>query len=138
MIYRDLIPDDELKAFAQAMNARAKASQRGGIITVPLLRDRILESGGRCEWCGVSVVASAFEVDHIISLSQGGGNIPENLVVSCPSCNRRKAEKHPVHFAQEISRTAPTITPFVEQVLKSYDLPPSVQLSLFGDEGDNM
>jgi hypothetical protein len=137
MIYRDLIPDAELKAFVQAMNARAKASNNGGRIDIPLLRDRILESGGRCEWCGVSVVGSAFEVDHIISLSQGGGNVAENLVVACPSCNRKKGEKHPARFAQEISRNAKTMTPFVTRILQIYDVPPAVQLSLFDDE-DNM
>ncbi len=136
MIYRDLIPDDELRAFVHTMNTRAKAAQRGGKMSVALLRDRILASGGRCEWCGVSVVGLAFEVDHIISLRNGGGNVAENLVVACQPCNRQKADKHPVRFAQEVSRTAPTITPFVRQLLQNYDTPPTIQLSLFDEDDD--
>jgi hypothetical protein len=137
MIYRDIIPSKELEAFAHAMNTRAKLVGVAGFIDITGLRDRILSCGGRCQWCDVSVVGQAIEIDHIISLNQGGGNVPENLVVSCPSCNRKKGTKHPVTFAQEISRTASLITPFVETILKHYEAPPHHQLSLFDLDDDD-
>jgi hypothetical protein len=50
--------------------------------------------GGCCYWCGKPVGAS-YHVDHVIPLTRGGSNGPENLVISCPTCNLRKGNKLP-------------------------------------------
>ncbi len=133
MNYQDIIPQLELVAFAHAMNSRAKSLNINGRIDVTELRDRILASGGCCEWCGASVVNASFEVDHVVSLSNGGSNSPQNLVVACPSCNRKKGRKHPARFAQEISVEVGLQTRFVKLVLQRYDMPASTQPSLFDD-----
>lgn len=50
---------------------------------------------GQCQYCGVSLPITAFMVDHIIPLKQGGENSPQNLVTACPGCNNRKGNRTP-------------------------------------------
>ena len=49
---------------------------------------------GKCWHCGVPV-GDDYHVDHLIPLSRGGSNSPENIVISCPSCNLSKGAKLP-------------------------------------------
>jgi 5-methylcytosine-specific restriction endonuclease McrA len=49
---------------------------------------------GKCYYCHIKV-GQTYHVDHIIPLSKGGSNGPENLVISCPRCNHRKQDKLP-------------------------------------------
>lgn len=136
MIYDDFLDDDELKTYVQSINSRAKALKKKGRVTVFSLRHRIYDSGGKCEWCTVSIVKQAFEVDHIISLSSGGNNEEDNLAVACPTCNRIKATKHPARFAQEIYARTGKMTPLLQRVLDEYDIEATVQKSLFGNDDD--
>lgn len=46
----------------------------------------------RCEYCGRDLLASvddydAWQVDHILPQSKGGPDDPDNLAVSCKTCN---------------------------------------------------
>ncbi|MGE0541220.1 MAG: HNH endonuclease [Dehalococcoidia bacterium] len=52
------------------------------------------EQGGLCRWCSCSL-DTGYEIDHVIPLSRGGSNGPENLAVTCTSCNRRKSASLP-------------------------------------------
>lgn len=55
----------------------------------PLLK----ETGGVCAHCGVSLDRyTNLTVDHIIPLSKGGKNDPENLTVLCEDCNEKKSD----------------------------------------------
>jgi hypothetical protein len=47
----------------------------------------------RCEYCRAPEVIFSlrFEVDHVLPLRSGGLDIPENLALSCRSCNLWKA-----------------------------------------------
>jgi hypothetical protein len=136
MIYTDFLDDDELNSYAQAINSRAKALQKAGRITVEILRDRIYASGGKCDWCTVSLVKLPFEVDHIISLGFGGGNDGDNLAVACPDCNRAKASKHPARFAQETYARTGNMTLLLQRVLDFYNVEATVQKSLFDSADD--
>jgi len=137
MIYSDFLDDDELKAYAQSINSRAKGRNKSGQILIAHLRDRIYDSGGKCEWCALSIVGQAFEVDHILSLSNGGDNTVDNLAVACPDCNRSKASKHPARFAQETYARTGTMTPLLKRVLDSYDMEARVQQSFFDTDNDS-
>lgn len=133
MKYSDFLDEATLKKQVQAMNTRAKANGKAGRLSVATLRDRIYASGGICEWCTLSLVGQEFEVDHIIPLQRGGENIPDNIAVACPTCNRRKSAKHPARFAQETVAQTGARTPLIVRVLAYYDAESTVQQSLFED-----
>jgi hypothetical protein len=46
-----------------------------------------------CQYCGRMPPDVMLEVDHIIPVSKGGSNEPENLRTSCAACNRGKSDK---------------------------------------------
>ena len=50
------------------------------------------EQGGCCAYCDHPLFGY-FHIDHRVPLSRGGNNWPENLCVSCPTCNRSKGAK---------------------------------------------
>ncbi|MEM9954545.1 MAG: HNH endonuclease signature motif containing protein [Chloroflexota bacterium] len=134
MKYSDFLSDSDLRTLANSMNSRAKSAKASGRVTVSDLRHRIYSSGGQCAYCKVSLVNADFECDHIIPLGRGGGNIPDNIAVACPSCNRSKSDKHPARFAQEtIARTGIT-TPLLERILTHYQAEATVQQSLFPND----
>lgn len=49
-----------------------------------------LERGGRCEECGLKLLARRWEIDHIIALTNGGTNDPKNLRLLCEPCHKAK------------------------------------------------
>lgn len=54
------------------------------------------EQNERCAYCGISIsleIKGDIHVDHIIPLSGGGSNWPENLALTCAYCNLSKGNK---------------------------------------------
>lgn len=49
---------------------------------------------GKCYYCGVKV-GDTYHVDHVVPLSRGGSNGPENIVIACVTCNCSKRDKLP-------------------------------------------
>jgi hypothetical protein len=131
MIYSDFLNEAELQEYTRSINARARSSGAQGEITVDALRDRILESGGRCDWCASRLVQQPFEVDHVVSLREGGRNTADNLAIACPDCNRAKAAKHPLRFAQETYARTATMTRLLRRLLDQFDATAFAQRSLF-------
>ena len=131
MIYQDHLNQDALEQYAAGLNARAKALHAPGRLTAALLRGRILESGGCCEWCGRDLLGDEFELDHVVSLHQRGSNRLHNLAVACQPCNRRKADKHPARFAAEIYSATHLKTDLVARIMQRYGVDPMRQMSLF-------
>lgn len=134
MIYSDFLDVNELKILSQSMNSRAKQVGRFGAIDVDALRDRIYQSGGQCEWCAVSLINAAFEVDHIVALNRGGSNTPDNIAIACPTCNRRKSSKHAARFAQESYARTGIMTDLLERVLGHFEVDAAKQQPLFVEE----
>ncbi|MCY4062729.1 MAG: HNH endonuclease signature motif containing protein [Chloroflexi bacterium] len=131
MNYQDRLAEGALEKYAAALNSRAGRAGLPGRLTTDGLRDRILESGGRCEWCGVDLVGAEFELDHVLSLKQGGANEARNLALSCPDCNRRKGQKHPARFAAEIYRETGRETALIARLFTRYEMQAAQQLTLF-------
>lgn len=56
------------------------------------LRNSILErDGGICSYCGSD--GPKMCADHVVPLSRGGSNDPENLVACCGPCNVSKSDR---------------------------------------------
>lgn len=55
--------------------------------------------GGCCAYCGI-FLPDAYHVDHKIPLSRGGNNWPDNLAITCATCNLRKQDKTPEEFVE--------------------------------------
>ena len=136
MIYQDQLDFAAMRQYASALKERAKLAGATGEVSAIMLRDRILESSGRCEWCGCNLVGAEIELDHVVSLARGGGHTPANLVVACPDCNRRKAQKHPARFAVEICSESGIRTNLVAKILAQYQVEASRQLPLFAATSD--
>ena len=134
MKYQDQLNFTTLEKYAASLNARARQCGAKGRLDASRLRDRILESGGRCEWCAADLVGSEFELDHVLSLNQRGSNTSVNLVVACPECNRRKAKKHPARFAAEIYSETGTKTTLVSRILQAGDVMARRQMGIFDAE----
>jgi len=43
-----------------------------------------------CHWCNKLLTFNEATTDHIIPRSRGGTNRPENVVISCVECNRKR------------------------------------------------
>ena len=48
---------------------------------------------GVCYLCGASTEPSGFELDHLVPVSRGGDNHPNNLAVTHQKCNRRRGTR---------------------------------------------
>jgi len=46
-----------------------------------------------------AILGGDYHVDHRVPIARGGSNGPENLVIACPDCNRRKNAQMPHEFA---------------------------------------
>jgi 5-methylcytosine-specific restriction endonuclease McrA len=132
MRYRDHHDDKVLRMYVSALNRRAQAANITGSLSIPHLRGVILDSGGRCNWCGASVLGVEFEIDHILSVSRGGANTADNLALACPDCNRQKSDKHPARYAAEVLARGVKKSDFLERVMAQYGGDdPGAQLGLF-------
>lgn len=58
------------------------------------------KQGNRCVYCPTKF--GKYEVDHIVALSRGGSNHPENIQLLCRTCNRSKCAKDPLDFARSL------------------------------------
>lgn len=66
------------------------------------------QTGGICACCGKKLTTKTMTVDHIIPISRGGNNHPNNLTVLCETCNKDKSNHLylPVTFFQAITATS--------------------------------
>jgi 5-methylcytosine-specific restriction endonuclease McrA len=84
-------------------NRRALALGNGGTHTFSDIQTQYNRQMGKCFYCGKKV-GNSYHVDHIVPLSKGGSNGPENIAIACPTCNMRKNAKMPEEFMEQISK----------------------------------
>lgn len=91
-VYRKNNPES-----ARLASHRRKALRRNaqGRVTAQDIRTMKKAQRSRCYYCKAKFVNDKYHVDHVIPLSRGGSNSPENLVLACPSCNLSKHNKMP-------------------------------------------
>jgi 5-methylcytosine-specific restriction endonuclease McrA len=76
----------------QARKMQATGSHTGADVLAQRARQ-----GGLCFWCKKKL--TEHHADHVVPLALGGSDGPENIVVSCPTCNRSKHARHPMDYA---------------------------------------
>lgn len=84
----------EAKAKRRAAELNAPGSHTAEDIKALYVRQR-----GKCTACCAALL-KRYHLDHIIPLSSGGSNYPDNLQLLCPPCNLSKGTKHPIEFMQ--------------------------------------
>lgn len=70
----------------------ARKHHAEGQHTVDDVQEIYAQQEGRCAYCGIPVHEN-YHVDHMVPLSRGGSDWPENLVIACPECNISKHAK---------------------------------------------
>ena len=77
---------------------RAQKRKTKGSLTAENIKAQYKRQNGRCYYCEERV-GEDYHVDHLVPLSRGGLDIPENIVIACPTCNLSKADKLPHEWA---------------------------------------
>jgi len=78
---------------------RAREVGASGDYTKDDVRALLKVYGRACFYCSTSL--TKFHVDHFIPLARGGSNAPDNLRLSCPSCNFSKGARMPWEWKPE-------------------------------------
>lgn len=87
---------EKVRAIARNRRARKRAAE--GTHTAADVEAQLKRQKGHCYYCGVKL--DKYHVDHVIPLSRGGSNSPDNLVIACPSCNLSKSDKMPHEWGE--------------------------------------
>jgi 5-methylcytosine-specific restriction endonuclease McrA len=77
---------------SQVRNYKARKRNASGVHTATDIQRLIRIQKGECYYCGCTV-GDTYHVDHVVPLSRGGSNGPENLVIACKACNLSKGNK---------------------------------------------
>jgi 5-methylcytosine-specific restriction endonuclease McrA len=61
------------------------------------VRMLVSKTGGLCEYCGKTTTRDdddplRMTIDHVVPVSQGGDDRPENLRLACRRCNEEKGD----------------------------------------------
>lgn len=85
-------------------NARSRRRNAEGKHTKADIEKLFFLQKGKCASCTKKLFKSGenvYHVDHIVALSRGGSNWPDNLQLLYPLCNSRKHAKDPFDWANE-------------------------------------
>ena len=78
---------------------------RARLVQVPLNVDQLIERDGpSCVWCGRELWRRDLTLEHVVPRSRGGHATPENALVACRSCNRRRGSRPVDAYARELVR----------------------------------
>jgi 5-methylcytosine-specific restriction endonuclease McrA len=72
---------------------------------VPLKVDQLIDRDGpACVWCGRVPWRRDLTCEHVVPRSRGGHLTPENALVACRSCNRRRGSRPVDAYVRELLR----------------------------------
>jgi 5-methylcytosine-specific restriction endonuclease McrA len=80
--------------------------------------------GWLCHWCAATLTPSTVTADHLVPVSEGGGNGRENIVAACKRCNSARGRLGDLsRIANElvgaIKRTHPQAHPRVVAMIEA-------------------
>ncbi len=84
---------------AMKANRRSREMKAEGRFSKKTIQNLYVKQEGRCVCCG-ELLQGVFDVDHIVALSRGGSNFPENLQLLTPTCNKSKGAKTMSEYMQ--------------------------------------
>jgi 5-methylcytosine-specific restriction endonuclease McrA len=88
---------------SRGRNYRARFKEADGSHTGDDIKALFIKQQGHCVYCNVKL-GSDYHVDHIVALSKGGSNWPNNLQLTCANCNISKRAMDPLEFARRIGK----------------------------------
>lgn len=109
--YREANPDRRQECFRnwckdnpdkiRALKQKRRALQKGaeGFFTAEDIASIVERQGGKCAYCQKT---RKLTVDHIIPLSKGGANWPDNICMACGSCNSKKKDRDLAEFVESL------------------------------------
>lgn len=83
--HKDRVRATQLRRRARKMNAE-------GTFVIDDIKSLHETQNDLCAYCGIRLF-NQYEIEHMNPLIRGGSNWPDNLCLSCPSCNRSKSSK---------------------------------------------
>jgi 5-methylcytosine-specific restriction endonuclease McrA len=94
-VYRAANPE-KAKGWVRIASARRRAHEVNaeGMHTLNDIKAQYKAQKGKCYYCKKRV-GDTYEVDHVVPISRGGSDGPENIVIACFACNRAKHDKLP-------------------------------------------
>ena len=66
------------------------------------VEELVERDGPACVWCGREVWRRDLTLEHVVPRSRGGHLTPENALVACRSCNRRRGSKPVDAYVREL------------------------------------
>jgi hypothetical protein len=72
---------------------------------VPVTVEQLIERDGPgCVWCGRELWRRDLTLEHLVPRSRGGHMTPDNAVVACRACNRRRGSRPVDAYVRELLR----------------------------------
>jgi hypothetical protein len=68
------------------------------------VHDVIARDGPACVWCGREPWRRDLTLEHVVPRSRGGHRTPENALIACRKCNRRRGSLPVDAYARELLR----------------------------------
>jgi len=80
-------------------DCRRRALKLNCQIIVPYTKTEIIKKDGLiCYLCGKTLLTNEVSLDHVLPLSRGENDKPENIKIACKSCNSSKGAKTLTEF----------------------------------------
>jgi 5-methylcytosine-specific restriction endonuclease McrA len=100
--YRNYRQTHQVKMRVNGHNRRARSRAAPGKFTPEDELRQLKAQKGKCYYCRrkLGKGKGSYHADHIVPLSRGGSNTPDNHVITCPACNLSKKDKLPHEWPQ--------------------------------------
>ena len=95
------------KANSERQKANVYARRARLAHAVPQRWKRSLCPDHLCYWCGTTLTPETTHIDHIMPISLGGQDTPDNTANTCASCNLTKSNAHPLVWLARITTPEP-------------------------------
>ena len=88
---------------SRAAVANRRAFLAGGTLSAVDILKQLRAQGRRCYYCFCALIGNRWQIDHFISIANGGRHEPGNIVMACRNCNLRKNKLNGMEFIRKIN-----------------------------------